>query len=503
MGTIVNYDDNAFAIYISDENKPNIENAEQMSEYIRSIVSQYRELNVTDFAMCVCGRLAWYPSSVVENMLDMYHRKKQNGNDVDYTNTWLSGYHDIFERYGLDHFNIWIDECRRSNIASWISIRVNDVHDTLLENSVLSPDFFFDNMNLTRGGHKSVGKEYFDGAFDFSNPQIYERTLSMIKEACERYDSDGIELDLQRESYCFAPGRESEGREIMTRFISAVRSFAKNKRLAIRIPAGIETCFDLGFDVCRWAREGLIDRIVPTSRWSTTDTDLPIAMWRSALSPYDVEIVGGVEILMRENNSQKYFAQTVETALAAVHNIYSAGCDKCYLFNFMHKPRNTRGDDLYADTEEAGRAVLGVNYYDFLRMAGDPKLVSESYRRHLLSFRDALPFWQRAVYQVPCKISTEYYSPFRIRTGDVGGSAYLAIGVDGDGAEALDADIFVNTKRVKYLSRAEKKTRYTENALYIYEVPSDAVRDVNTIEIRAERAEFKLLHIEMRVNGRV
>lgn len=502
MGIVVNYDDNAFAIYISDENRPNIESAEGMREYIRSIVTQYNESNVTDFAMCVCGRLAWYPSSVVENMLDMYHRKVQNGKDVDYTKTWLFGYHQIFEKYGLDHFKIWIDECKRSNIVSWISIRVNDVHDTLLPNSVLSPDFFFNNMDLTRGGHKSVGKEYFDGAFDFSKREIYERTLGVIKEACARYDSDGIELDFQREAYCFAPGQESVGRDIMTRFMLEVRKVAKNKKIAVRVPAGIETCFDLGFDICRWAKEGLVDRIVPTSRWSTTDTDLPLDMWRSALSPYDVEIVGGVEILMREHNRQKYFMHTVETALAAVHNIYSSGCDKCYLFNFMHRPGNTSGDELYSDTEEAGRAVLGKNYYDFLKIAGDKKLTSKAYRRHLLSFRDALPFWQRAAYQVPCEVSTELYSSFRIRTGNDSENALLAIGVDGD-FDPLSADIFVNTVNVKYVRCAEKITRYTENALYMYEIPRTAIKDINTVEIRAKCEKFTISHIEIRVNGRI
>lgn len=502
-GLILNQDDSNFGYGYSLGLVPDNLSREEMVKYIESHIERYKDTQLTDFEMSVGGRLAVYPSKVMESTVDMYYRKMQNGEPCDFTNTFVAGYREVFDVYKLDLFKIWIDKCREIGIKSWISIRINDVHDTLLKQSVLSPDFFFENMHLTRGAHHEH-KDYYDGGWDFSKPEIYDRMVRFVAEACERYDSDGLNLDFQRESFCFSPGNEAEGREIMTRLMSDVRRIAKGKSVSVRVREGLETSFDLGFDVIEWARLGLVDRVIVTSRWSTTDCDLPIELWRRVLEPYNVEICGGIEILIREENKRRPLTfQSTETAYGCAYNIYASGADKCYLFNYMRIPG-------YDDVEEKTRyegcrennqyPLTEENYIEFLKNVGSMETLSRMPRRHLVTFRDALPFWESPMYQVPQTVHNDRYTNFRIRAGKTSDDAVVVIGVPNESFEPEKSVMFVNTNKVAFMGAINEKTCFTKSPLYAYKVSGDFLKNINTVEIVSCGEEFEIDHIEIRIN---
>lgn len=502
-GLILNQDDSNFGYGFSWGFVPENLTRDEMIKYIESYIERYKDTQLTDFEMDVCGRLAVYPSKIMESTVDMYYRKEQNGEPCDFTKTFVAGYREIFDVYKLDHFKIWIDKCREFGIKSWISVRINDVHDTLEKQSVLSPDFFFENMHLTRGAHHEY-KDYYDGGFDFSKSEIYDRMIRLVEEACERYDSDGINIDFQRESFCFSPGNEAEGREIITRFMSDVRRIAKEKSVSVRVRESLETSFDLGFDVIKWAKLGLIDRVIAAPRWSTTDCDLPIELWRRALEPYNVEICGGMEILIREENKRRPLTfQSTETAYGCAYNIYASGADKCYLFNYMRIPGYNDGEynARYECCREHGQFPLTEeNYIEFLKNVGSMETLSKAPRRHFVTFRDALPFWQTPTYQVPQTVYNDRYAYFRIRAGETSGDALVVIGVPNEGFEPERSVMFVNTNKVEFMGALGEKTCFTKSLLYAYKVRGEFLKNVNTVEIVSGGKEFEIDHIEIRIN---
>ena len=53
--------------------------------------------------------------------------------------------------------------------------------------------------------------------------------------------------------------------------------------LGVRVPAHPDAAAGLGMDGVAWAREGLVDLIVPCPFWSSSDFDIPVELWRERL----------------------------------------------------------------------------------------------------------------------------------------------------------------------------------------------------------------------------
>ena len=53
--------------------------------------------------------------------------------------------------------------------------------------------------------------------------------------------------------------------------------------LGLRVPAHPDAAAGLGMDAVQWAREGLVDLIVPCPFWASSDFDIPVELWRERL----------------------------------------------------------------------------------------------------------------------------------------------------------------------------------------------------------------------------
>jgi hypothetical protein len=58
--------------------------------------------------------------------------------------------------------------------------------------------------------------------------------------------------------------------------------------LGARVPSRPHTAVGLGMDGVRWAKEGLIDMLVPCPFWATIEFDIPIEEWKRELSGTNV-----------------------------------------------------------------------------------------------------------------------------------------------------------------------------------------------------------------------
>ena len=237
---------------------------------VRGLVRQYNGADVTDIIFCISGRIAGVTNDVKESWCDKYHQTAENGRQVSYTNHYIRLYREMEEVLGLDRYALWIDEARRSGIRPWLSFRMNDCHCTYEPTSFLHPDFYHRHPEYRRVRHRApIG--YFDNCLDYSVAVVRERELAFIREMLVRYDADGVEIDWQREAYCFAPGQESAA--TMTEFMRSVRGIAEEAakrrghavRVMARVPADPETALRFGFDAVAWADGKLVDVLVPTS----------------------------------------------------------------------------------------------------------------------------------------------------------------------------------------------------------------------------------------------
>ena len=95
-----------------------------------------------------------------------------------------------------------------------------------------------------------------------------------LREVAERWPFDGIELDYARSGVCFPAGTAWLRRDCMTGFVREMREMllrigkgrGRPMLLAARVPENLAGCRFDGLDVETWAREELVDLLVPGVR---------------------------------------------------------------------------------------------------------------------------------------------------------------------------------------------------------------------------------------------
>jgi len=161
-----------------------------------------------------------------------------------------------FAKLKIDYLAYTFASCRRRGIATGASIRMNDVHGSGWGRNYLVSDFWLENQHL---GFRSF--------FNYAHLQVREYFMKLIREMIEDYDIDVLDLDFWRNPYCFPEdGKDDEHCDTMTAFIREVhRRIQESKRkiaLLVKIPSSVAVARQQGFDVERWAREGLIDGVI-------------------------------------------------------------------------------------------------------------------------------------------------------------------------------------------------------------------------------------------------
>jgi hypothetical protein len=91
--------------------------------------------------------------------------------------------------------------------------------------------------------------------------------MKLIREMIEDYDIDVLDLDFWRNPYCFPEdGKTDEHCDTMTAFVREVHGRIERSKkkiaLLVKVPASVAVARKQGFDVGRWAKEGLIDGVV-------------------------------------------------------------------------------------------------------------------------------------------------------------------------------------------------------------------------------------------------
>lgn len=377
---------------------------------------------------------------------------------------------------GLDHFSIWIRRAREKGLSPWLSIRMNDLHNVEDERHPLHSDFWRAHPELRRVPYRG---EMRDKALDFGRAEVRDYTFALIDEVARRYDFDGLELDWMRHGYHFAPGREAEGRAHLNAFMSRVRRrLGRGKRIGVRVPSRPESAYRLGFDAATWAAEGSVDVVVPTNFWRTTDTGMPVALWRQLLPPRCL-LGAGLELGLNPYPGSRTFEgrafgyNTLETVRGSAAAFLEQGADRVYLFNYMDS--QTAIEDL-------------KQYQPLLREAGSLATLAGKPRRHIVTYADTWAPGEAVVSLLPARIEAGAWRSFRIATGPVDRALrpVVRLGVDQD---ASAWNVTINSARVRLSSIGGASRPWPNQPVYESEAPGNALHGPETvIDIQAANA---------------
>jgi hypothetical protein len=255
-----------------------------------------------------------------------------------------------FAESGQDPIRIILKRAKEKGMEAFITFRLNECH------CVDTPNKFPLSLIISNYWRKHpeyhIGKPYdplgkihkeilgpnvhpivagwLPGGFNFANPEIRKRKLAQLRECCERYDLDGLEIDFQRFPMFFKVGEEKRNLDVMTEWMRDVRKMtrevSKKKNhpilLTIRAMAKPEQNPAIGLDVERWAKEGLIDFVVG-SHYLRNDYNIPVSDYRKIL-PADMPFYASIEV---ENKPNRYRE-------LATH-LWSERVDGIMLFNYF------------------------------------------------------------------------------------------------------------------------------------------------------------------------
>lgn len=398
-----------------------VESGNITKESLERFIDFFAGRQVTDLYLDVFCQFSATPSKVFTTAAEKAVQREENGIPVNYAKEFGSMYN-ISVEHGIDPYAVWFARCREKGLRPWLSVRMNDCHCPELDTCFLRPDFFYEarRNGWMIGGHYG----HFRNCLNYAVPQVRAKMLEYIEEQLMRYDVCGLELDFLREIHCFDYVNEKDCHLIMNEFMRAVKGIATRAaarhghpvRVAARVMRDIGQNKVFGLDTVTWAREGLVDTLTVTPRWTSCDSNMPIAEWMKNFP--DTEVLAGIEAAVLKLN--KRVPADADTANGYAAAYLSEGADGIYLFNYFESFKYTssakRNLDIY---ERSGNIDTAVN----------------STRRHVVTCQDTVPEGCAQWKPLPAAPGAKV----EVLTGKIpaGAKVSLVVGLRQDAAEPL------------------------------------------------------------------
>ncbi len=329
------------------------------------------------------GAVPWWPSKLYP--LEQHHAWWARHFGVDPGRLRFPGVHQYILDGG-DPFQDFVDECRATGQAAFISMRLNDTHHL----------HHAETPGNTQGIH-SISRFYVEhpewrlgavgSGLDWAVPEVRQRMFALIEEICSNYDLDGFELDFMRFPNFFRDDVPLEERaETITRFVADVRALldrtarpGRHRWLCARLPCLVDMHAGIGIDLPSLVDAGVeminlsasyftfqahdvarIRRLVP-------DAALYLEMCHSTMTGARLTTTGGDNFLFMRTTDPQYFT--------TAHVAYRRGVDGMSLFNFVY----------YRDHGVAGRGPFNEPPFHVLPHLADPAWLARQPQWYFLS----------------------------------------------------------------------------------------------------------------------
>lgn len=228
---------------------------------------------------------------------------------------------------GEDPYAIMLAQAKKKGMEAMLSFRVNDSHGY----EMLLSKFWRDHPEYHIGG-----------SLNFAFPEVREHIFQLVREAVQRYDCDGIELDFQRHPRYFKPTTPlAERRAALNDFVQRVRKMVdeegvKRKKkliLAARVPTSPDQARELGEDAAYWAEQKWID-FLTIAEFLYIRHELPVKPWRTQIK--NIPLYASIEAWTPDpkGNDEKGHPTPDEYRREALH-LWKEKVDGIYLFNFF------------------------------------------------------------------------------------------------------------------------------------------------------------------------
>lgn len=479
-GTVVAIDAD-FLYFIHLQNNHSVEDAEQQ---IISYIADYAGHGITDLTINIFEQTSITPSQKWTWLGDKYNWKTEDGQPVDYTSDpFVTACRDYYTKGNCDPVEVMIRQARIHGIHPWITFRMNDAHYHQEPSAYLRGSEFY---SLNRPGQKVYGNTYpyFDTNFNFEDPEVRSHYLGYIREQALRYDCYGIELDFMREIFCFEYWKKEPAYycEIMTGFISDVNKilreaevkFGHQMKLMVRLTRSIAQSRIFGFDAETWVQKGLVDVLVPSSRWESTDSHIPIDQWNALTKGTDVQIYAAQEIFLGRSIFPET-VQTTETGKGFAAAAYGQGADKIYLSNFF-TTNQTRYRDIWEAVSSPANSHKGV-------------------RRHLVTYQEdaMVPMGSTGFKPLPAQVSSAYTIP--IHTGSLRKTDRMTLYCDISLQDADCLTVQVNGIAAERTAKQDSAFAHCiQGQLFSYELTGLAGSGAQTVSFAWSGTDSMILH---------
>ena len=249
---------------------------------------------------------------------------------------------------GTDPAAVVIDYGHKAGLEVFLSMRVNDRHDSRLKGKLNDPLMSPMKRNNTKWILGGSGRSRT--AYNFAIPEVRAYRLALAEEAIANYDLDGLDWDFCRSKTLFPtkPGHET-GKyaplltDLMRRLRVALEKKSKQVgrkiHFSARVPGTFKQALSYGIDVKTWLDEGLIDVLIVGQEFGYKHR-LPVEEYVKATRGTGVQVIAqNLGLFMQRRpwsarvlwNERDYYSLQMCRATAASH--WRAGADGIYLFN--------------------------------------------------------------------------------------------------------------------------------------------------------------------------
>lgn len=303
------------------------------------------------FIQLSCGQVPWYRSDIYPLAEHLRWWQEHYHVDPMHETQGVAPIHK-FILDGGDPLQLFIDRCRKTGQAPFVSMRMNDVHaleyvnnpGNLIGTHVISR-FYAEHQDWRIGPDRS---DWNQRALNWAVPEVRDHIFSLVAEQCRKYDFDGFEMDFMRQPSLFRVNETTsdQRRTIMTDFIRQVRKVldegargGKHRWLCARIPCYVSDFDALGIDLRSWADAGL--DMVNLSQYYTTSQQTDLAIMRKMVPELAVyqEMCHCTWTGPQPKGAYDAFLfrrTTAEELETTAHWAYARGGDGVSLFNFVY-----------------------------------------------------------------------------------------------------------------------------------------------------------------------
>ena len=425
------------------------EKKDYKTEDLYGFVDQYLKTNTTDLLFDIFCQYSATDTEFWDSYADKYEQTVENGHAVDYKDRY-EGIYTLNKKYNTDPYKVWIDRCNEVGLGSWISIRMNDCH----RNGNDAPMFLYSNFlyEAEKNGW-TLGDEYgryYGRSYNFAVKEVREKYLGYIKEQLSRYNVSGIELDYMREPMCvkYATDDKKECIETMNIFMREAKKIVEECekihghriKVAVRVPRDYEQSLYYGFDVVQWNKEGLVDVVIPTPRFASSDNGIPVSEWKSLIP--EAELAPGIETLVVTVPDRSGF-MSAATVRGNFASFLAQGADSLYTFNYFMDPADSvgAGTNLEAHSYSRSIDVLTTCECSYENILKYPTRFAVIWQENNY-FPFAHPLWK----PIPAKLS-DTVTELTVTTGRIPEDKKIAI-VLGFEDGGKDAKVLVNGKEL-------------------------------------------------------